>query len=314
MNVGDKGAASALFNGMPEVTGVLTGDLGGNVFEATPRSPEERVRQASSTAIALRELASIGSALSMGRLELLVTHGARVATATALQEDSFLLATLDPARGTAPVEQALRDWKPAARPPIAPVVRRPTPPPIPAGPIPVALAASPTAAFSGHLSVFALPELLEFLRSGRRSGLLVCRSAAGSATLRFREGWVTAGRAPSTPALGQLLVRTSKISAKALEAPERLAGGESSEALGELLVREGLVDAVTVQRALAHQIEHAIRTLVGWQDGEFAFDSDNVKPVVVSALHVALDSQTILLNIFKELDEASRDATAGSNS
>src|SRR6266568_2693056 len=181
VTVGERGAASALFNGMPEVTGVLTGDLSGSVHEATPRSPEERARQATATAVALRELASIGSALSIGRLEVLLTQGARTATATALQGSSFLLATLDPSRGTAQVEQALRDWKPAPAPPTAPVVRRATPPPLPAGPVPVAIT-GPTAAFSGHLSVFSLPELLEFLRTARRSGLLVCRSAAGSAT------------------------------------------------------------------------------------------------------------------------------------
>jgi len=298
---------------MPEVTGVLTGDLSGSVHEATPRSPEERARQATATAVALRELASIGSALSIGRLEVLLTQGARTATATALQGSSFLLATLDPSRGTAQVEQALRDWKPAPAPPTAPVVRRATPPPLPAGPVPVAIT-GPTAAFSGHLSVFSLPELLEFLRTARRSGLLVCRSAAGSATLRFRDGWITAGRAPSTPDLAQLLVRASKISAKALEAPARLSAGESSEALGELLVREGLVDAVSVQRAMAHQIEHTIRALVSWQEGEFAFDRDGATPAASSTIEVALDSQAILLNVFKELDEASRNEGPGTRS
>jgi hypothetical protein len=304
---------SALFKGMPEVTGVLTGDLSGNVLEATPRSPEERVRQASSAAIYLRELASIGSALSMGNLELLVTQGARTATAAALQRDLFLIATLDPSLGTTQVEKALRDWRPAEAPRGVPVLRRSPPPPVPAGPTPAAVA-GPKAAFSGRISVFALPELLEFLRTARRSGRLVCRSAAGSATLLFRDGWVTAGRSQSTPDLGQLLVQASKISAKALEAPARLAGGESSEALGELLVRQGLVDAISVQRAMAHQIEHTIRALIGWQDGEFAFDSDGATPAVPSALEVALDSQAILLNVFKELDEASRNEAPGTRS
>ena len=45
--------------------------------------------------------------------------------------------------------------------------------------------------FSGRLSVFALPDLLEFLRSGRRTGLLVCSSAAGLGRLRFRDGRIT---------------------------------------------------------------------------------------------------------------------------
>ena len=103
MSKGDGGAAAALFQGMSEVTGVLTADLGGNVLEATPRPPELGAQQAAASAVVLCELTSIGKALTLGSLQLLLTHGPRAATVTALKRGVFLVATVDPSRGTAQV-------------------------------------------------------------------------------------------------------------------------------------------------------------------------------------------------------------------
>jgi predicted regulator of Ras-like GTPase activity (Roadblock/LC7/MglB family) len=308
MSDGDKTPASTLFNGVPEVIGVLTADIGGNLLEATPRPREEGEQLAASTAAALRELSSIGETLAFGPLELLLIHDARVATVTALKRGVFLLATVEASRGTAQVERALKAWSPPSprAAPSPPVLRAsPTPVPAPAKAAPGGDAAQ-KAAFSGRLGVFPLPDLLELLRGGRRSGVLVCRSAAGAAALRFRDGLITAARSTSTPDLGLLLVQARKLAPKDLEAPPtRQAAAQGAEALGELLVRAGLVDATSVQRELARQIEHTVRALIGWQDGEFSFDSQQgaAAPTIVP---VALDSQAVLLNAFKELDESSR--------
>lgn len=45
----------------------------------------------------------------------------------------------------------------------------------------------------GELSEVPLPDVLEFLRTGRRSGILLCRSRHGSAALRFSGGFITGG-------------------------------------------------------------------------------------------------------------------------
>jgi hypothetical protein len=52
--------------------------------------------------------------------------------------------------------------------------------------------------FSGSISVLSVPDVLEFLRGARRTGLLLCSSAQGKAALRFQDGCIT-GLAP-TPA------------------------------------------------------------------------------------------------------------------
>jgi tetratricopeptide (TPR) repeat protein len=165
----------------------------------------------------------------------------------------------------------------------------------------------PNAVFSGQLSVFALPDLLEFLRSARRTGLLVCSSAAGMGALRFRDGWITGAASPSTPNLGQILLGAEKISALALESvAARQRTDHTDQVIGELLVREGLVGAADVQEALRQQIELTIRELVRWKDGEFAFNREGQSEPASTEIAVSLDAQAVLLNVFKEMDEASR--------
>jgi tetratricopeptide (TPR) repeat protein len=171
---------------------------------------------------------------------------------------------------------------------------------------------SSRAVFSGRLSVFPLPDLLEFLRSARRTGLLVCSSAAGMGTLRFREGWITAAASPGTPKLGQILQQQGKVSAEALEAvAARQASDESDQLIGEMLAADGLVDAPSVQAAFRQQIELTIRELVHWKDGEFAFNRESQGQLAATNVSVELDAQAVLLNVFKEMDEASRAPTAG---
>jgi len=161
------------------------------------------------------------------------------------------------------------------------------------------------AVFSGQLSVFALPDLLEFLRSARRTGLLVCSTAGGMGALRFRDGWITGAASPATPGIGQLLLRGRKITPVALRAATAAeAGDEPDEILGARLVQDGIVDATAVQAAFEQQIGLAIRELVAWKDGEFAFKRETEGPAAPEAVSVALDPQGVLLTVFKDMDEA----------
>jgi hypothetical protein len=162
------------------------------------------------------------------------------------------------------------------------------------------------AVFSGRLSVFSLPDLVEFLRSARRTGVLVCSSAAGMGTLRFSEGWICGAGAPGTPAVGELLMRSGKLSSDALAMittpPE---SAQPDAVVAAKLVEQGLVDAAAVHDALRQQIELTLRELVRWSDGEFAFSREAGAVVA----EVRIDAQELLLTLFKEMDESSRGAS-----
>jgi tetratricopeptide (TPR) repeat protein len=160
--------------------------------------------------------------------------------------------------------------------------------------------------FSGELSVFPLPDLLEFLRSGRRSGTLICSCQAGIGTLHFFDGKITGAASPGTPVIGKLLVLNHGVEEKALlqvvvtQQSERL-----SQPIGWLLVQEGLVEASVVRAALQEQIVTALREMVAWHDGQFAFDSKVAPERARPEIDVEIDPQGVLLKIFREFDEAS---------
>jgi hypothetical protein len=77
----------------------------------------------------------------------------------------------------------------------------------------------------------------------------------------------------------------------------------------EAIVRRGLADVGAVQAALRQQIELTLRELVAWTDGEFAFSQEAGGEATSPVTTVQVDAQELLLNLFKEMDEASRGAT-----
>jgi hypothetical protein len=172
----------------------------------------------------------------------------------------------------------------------------------------VAPASSAGAIFSGSLSGFPLPDLLEFLRGAKRTGLLICNSSAGVAGLRLRSGWIVGAVSPGTPDLGTILISEGHLSAEALQALASRSGGEQpDQALAELLLGEGLSGAEAIKGALARRIDLAVRELLHWTSGDFAF-SDDSGGQTDPRTSVAVDPQAVLLNAFKDQDEASRGA------
>jgi tetratricopeptide (TPR) repeat protein len=166
------------------------------------------------------------------------------------------------------------------------------------------------AVFSGRLSVFSLPDLVEFLRSARRTGLLVCSSPTGMGSLRFREGWISGASSPATPSLGELLLRAGTLSSEGLR---QVTGGEERPAddlVGEALVHQGLVDAAAVEGALREQIDLTLRELIRWNDGEFAFSREARVEAAARGTGVRVDAQELLLSLFKEMDESTRGHTS----
>lgn len=168
---------------------------------------------------------------------------------------------------------------------------------------PQGTAPGPDAMFSGQLRSFALPDLLEFLRSARRTGLLVCSSASGMGALRFVSGFVTAGASPATPGLGEFLVRAGKLPAQTLRGLDL-----ADHLLAAKVVKDGLADAAAVREALEEQAASAVRELAFWKDGEFAFTQEAEATSESPETSVSLDPQGLLLRVFKDVDEESRES------
>jgi hypothetical protein len=160
---------------------------------------------------------------------------------------------------------------------------------------------------SGSLSLFSLPDLLEIFRSGHRTGTLVCASEQGLGALHLKAGRITGAYSPNVPSLGDWLVRRGMITEAALrQALSLQKEGDDGGLLGATLVERGLVNPEVVRTALRSLISETVRDLMGWANGQFTFDPEAVVEAAPPEIVVELDPQGLLLDIFRELDEAGR--------
>jgi hypothetical protein len=216
----------------------------------------------------VRALEAAGSTLALGRLQLVLLRDPVRTTVAASRPPALVVAGLDAKRATARVEQALTAWYQGAPSPVP--ASSPSAPPHHPPPLPPLAGREP--AFSGRLSVFPVPDLLEFLRSARRTGVLRFSADAGTGMLRFNDGWITAGSSPATPSTGALVTRDET---------------------------QGLADVVR------QQIHLAVREMFHWRDGEFAFSGEDQTAVDAFVGAPRVDAQALLLDLFRELDEGS---------
>jgi len=170
---------------------------------------------------------------------------------------------------------------------------------------PPASATSPS--FTGSLQLFSLPDLLEFLRVGQRTGTLVCASSRGVGTIQLRRGRITAAAAVGVLTLGELLAQRTILSRPQLEEAQRLqTQNHANTPLASLLLMQKWVARDALYEALMSHVVLVLRQLMTWEAGEFSFDP-TVRPELPDAeVGIDLDPQGVLLNIFKELDDAQR--------
>jgi hypothetical protein len=160
--------------------------------------------------------------------------------------------------------------------------------------------------FSGSLQLFGIPDLLEFLRSGQRTGTLICSSTAGIGAIQMRKGRITGAASPRAKELKAYLVAMGVASAGLLDqATETEKDGKTL--IGDILVKSGAVTAANVREALRTQIRDAIKDLMEWGEGKFAFDPEAPMEHCVPEIQIEVDPQQALLDIFKEMDEGLKD-------
>jgi tetratricopeptide (TPR) repeat protein len=161
--------------------------------------------------------------------------------------------------------------------------------------------------FSGNLAVFALPELLEFLRAGRRTGTLVCSSANGLGAMQLVDGKISGAVAPSTPRFQELVADSGVVPANILAAYlSSITNVKVGTPLGTLLVQDGLITKAQLEGVLTKQILLAVTEMLQWSEGQFAFEPEGVSPMITAVTEIALDPQGILLDIYRTLDENGR--------
>lgn len=196
------------------------------------------------------------------------------------------------------------------------VAVRPTGPPTP--PVPVAAVkrglprVTSGALFVGTLETFSVAELLEFFKGGRRTGVLSVTSEQGQAEVHLRGGKVVGAIAPGIESLPANLRARGELGkdAEAALAEHLGAAGAQPNAmrLAQRFEAAGLVPISLLEELVIEQIKGSIAALLGWTQGNFAFDP-NALPLRIGGIE--LDVGQLLISLVCAPDDPEQDWAEG---
>jgi Domain of unknown function (DUF4388) len=160
------------------------------------------------------------------------------------------------------------------------------------------------AIFSGDLQIYPVPDLLEFLKNGRRTGTLVVHSAHGISAVHVKGGLIISAASPGCTNIGKLLLAKGVITQDQLD--EVTAADQASMLLGGVIVGRGMAEPGTVRQARVEQAEIAVRELFTWSEGRFVFSTEAAGLDLPASIEIELDPQHLLLEAVRQLDEEGR--------
>lgn len=154
---------------------------------------------------------------------------------------------------------------------------------------------------SGNLRTMALPDILQWIAIGRKTGTLRIERRSIQKRILFRQGsLVSSWSNDPRESLGQFLVRERLIGEEQLfrsllrqEAERRL--------LGSLLVEEGLLSEDDLRRVMTTKAEETIYELFLWPEGAFDFDENSLPDEL--PFPIDLDVQTAIFEGARRVDE-----------
>lgn len=155
----------------------------------------------------------------------------------------------------------------------------------------------------GNLKEASLPDVIQLLSLGRKTGVLSVSDKKNFGDIFFRDGKIIyCSIVNREERLGNLLVKYGDISKenleKALEAQEEMKG---LKRLGDLLIEMGYITLDILVDRIKKQIIDSIFTLLTWKDGFFNFEPDI--PPVSETITVELEADDILLEEARKIDE-----------
>ncbi|MFS8835417.1 DUF4388 domain-containing protein [Synechococcus sp. WC101] len=125
-------------------------------------------------------------------------------------------------------------------------------------------------AIVGDLQEFSLPDLLQLIEKGSKTGQLSVWAPNGIYKIWFYQGRVIAALPPEEEhRLEGLLARSGLVSERVVEKLASFCGPE--EPLGRCLQRQGLISPVALAKLFRHQLQVGLYSLFALEAGQFSF-------------------------------------------
>jgi hypothetical protein len=157
---------------------------------------------------------------------------------------------------------------------------------------------------SGNLRTMSLPDILQWIAQGRKTGTLHLQQRAVSKHLSFKDGAIfTSWSNDPREHLGQFLVSQRYVSEEELF-KGLLAQEQEGRLIGSILVDSGILSEDDLARSLREKACESIYDLFLWPEGRFEF-KDGELPENVH-FHLDLHVQGVILEGIRRLDEWAR--------
>lgn len=157
-------------------------------------------------------------------------------------------------------------------------------------------------AIKGSLKEASLPDVLQLLSMGQKTGCLSVTDRSNFGYIYFDRGRITyASIVNRRDRLGDLLVKNGLLEAAALAAAVDEQAREPQTRLGEILIRRGSITREQLEQYIRIQIEEAVYYLFTWSQGSFYFEAEQRPPE--GAMLVSINPENLLLEGARRIDE-----------
>src|SRR6266481_5107933 len=157
-------------------------------------------------------------------------------------------------------------------------------------------------AIKGSLKEASLPDVLQLLALGQKTGCLSIADRSNFGYIYFDRGRISyASIVNRRDRLGDILVKHEKITQDQLDAAIHRQAKERDKKLGEILVMQNVLTQQELERYMRMQIEESVYYLFTWTQGTFNFEAD-VRPEQQDFL-VSINPESLLLEGARRVDE-----------
>jgi tetratricopeptide (TPR) repeat protein len=157
-------------------------------------------------------------------------------------------------------------------------------------------------AIKGSLKEASLPDVLQLLALGQKTGCLSIADRSNFGYIYFDKGRICyASIVNRRDRLGDILVKHEKITQEQLDAAIHRQTKERDKKLGEILVMQSVLTQQELERYMRMQIEESVYYLFTWTQGTFNFEAD-VRPEQQDFL-VSINPESLLLEGARRVDE-----------
>jgi tetratricopeptide (TPR) repeat protein len=157
-------------------------------------------------------------------------------------------------------------------------------------------------AIKGSLKEASLPDVLQLLSMGKKTGCLAVTHRSNFGYIYFEKGKICyASIVNRRDRIGDILVKAGSVTQAQLDSAIKAQSLHRDKRIGELLVAQGAITKEALFEQIRSQIEEAVYFLFTWMQGTFNFEAD-VRPEEQD-FQVSINPESLLLEGARRVDE-----------